>query len=85
MSHVELNADQLDHLAATVARRVIDHLAATQRQGDAGEFLTAAQVAARLGVSRDSVYSNADRLGAVRLGRSSREPSPDCALTSIAS
>jgi hypothetical protein len=39
-------------------------------------LLTAAQVAARLGVSRDWVYAHADRLGAVRLGRSQAGAKP---------
>jgi predicted DNA-binding transcriptional regulator AlpA len=67
-----------DHLvdplgAATieaVARRVAQLLRAAEVQRDA--LLTAAQVAARLGVDRSWVYAHANELGAVRLGNGPR-------------
>lgn len=40
----------------------------------AAAYLTVAEKAAELGVSRDSIYRHADALGAVRIGRALRFP-----------
>jgi excisionase family DNA binding protein len=66
-----LTPDQLEALAVLVAR----HLAATLTApaGDqAPQLLSAAEVAARLGWSRSTVYDHAEQLGAVRLGTGTR-------------
>jgi hypothetical protein len=48
-----------------VARRVVELL---RDERATGELLTAAEVAERFNCSRDFVYRNADRLGAIPLG-----------------
>src|ERR1700756_2028029 len=57
---VTLSEEQLRRLADLVAER----LAAPRPD----ELIGAAELAKRLGRSRDYVYTNADRLGALRLG-----------------
>jgi hypothetical protein len=59
-----------------VARRVVELLkaegpAATEEQLS-GIFIDAATLARLLGVSRATVYANADQLGAIRLGKGKR-------------
>ncbi len=61
---IELAPEQLELLADLIA----DRLAARQ----AGELIDAAELARRLGWSRDRVYANAGQLGAVRLGEGDR-------------
>jgi hypothetical protein len=57
---------QLDSASVeSVARRVVELL---RGESVAGERIDAAEVARLFGCSRDWVYANADRLGAVRLG-----------------
>ena len=65
---VALTPEQLDALAAQVAR----HLAAALAGEPLGGLIDAAEVARRHGVTRAWVYEHADRLGAVRLGSGSR-------------
>jgi hypothetical protein len=48
-----------------IAQRVADLL---RGEDMAGELIDTAEVARRFGVSRDWVYANADRIGAVRMG-----------------
>lgn len=61
---IQLSATELGLLADMIA----DRLAA--RAG--GELIDAAELARRLGRSRDWVYGHAERLGAVRLGDGDR-------------
>ena len=64
---VRLDADSID----AIARRVADILrSAAPPTGE--PLITAADVAARFGVSRTWVYDNAERLGAIRLGTGSK-------------
>ena len=64
-----LHPDDLTALVDGTARRVVELL---REKGAAPAetpvLLSAAQVAARFGVSRDWVYEHADELGALRLG-----------------
>lgn len=57
-----------------IARRVAELLAETvgRPRPDANRLLSAAEVATRLGRSRDWVYDHADDLGAIRLGTGPR-------------
>lgn len=61
-----------DESIEAVARRVAELLQITPTPAAGGPLLSAAEVASRLGVSRDLVYRRADQLGAVRLGTSVR-------------
>jgi len=60
---------ELDRLADRLAERVLDRLTGTH---DAAALVDAAEVARRYGIARSTVYDNADRLGAIRLGSGSR-------------
>lgn len=55
-----LTDDQLDQLADRIADRLADR--------QVGQLITAAELADRLGVTRDYVYEHAASLGAIRLG-----------------
>jgi hypothetical protein len=59
-----LHPADLEGLADLIADRVSERL----RDAPAPALVDAAAVARALGVSRDTVYANADRLGARRLG-----------------
>ena len=63
--NVALSTEQLSELADLVAERLAARLEA---QPAASGMISAAELASRLGKSREFVYSNADSLGAVRLG-----------------
>jgi hypothetical protein len=63
-----LSPDQLEQLAAYVARHLAAFLANEAHSG----LIDAAEVARRHGVTRAWVYEHADRLGAIRLGTGSR-------------
>lgn len=52
----------------SVAHRVVELLLEDSRLVSPARLLSAAEVAARLGVTRDLVYARADELGALRLG-----------------
>jgi hypothetical protein len=61
-------SDLSDHDVERIARRVVEVLLETERRDSNGaSFLTTAQVARRLSVSRGWVYEHADELGATRL------------------
>lgn len=68
---VRLDPVQLEELAELVADRLAIALAAGERRS-VGGLVDAATVAARLGLTRDFVYRNAERLGAVRVGDGAR-------------
>lgn len=69
MSAVELSEAQLDALAMKIAARVAESLAGPYEPQSAPSSLqTAAQLAARLGVSVRYVREHADQLGAIRIG-----------------
>jgi hypothetical protein len=55
-----------------VARRVVDLLRKAGAAQLPGRLVDAATVARLLGVSRATVYANADQLGAIRLGKGMR-------------
>jgi hypothetical protein len=55
-----------------IARRVVDLLSQEPDSGPRERLVSAAEIAQHFGVSRAWVYENADRLGAVRLGRGPR-------------
>lgn len=63
MADLTINQDTLTAILAELTR-IREHLEA---QDPAGHLLTAAEVAQRFGVARDWIYSNQDRLGAIRL------------------
>jgi hypothetical protein len=65
MTGVDLNPAAIE----AIARRVAELLAA-ERSGDSPEqvLVTAAEIARRFGVSRDTAYAKADEWGAIRLG-----------------
>ncbi len=63
-STVHLDSDSIE----AVARRVVDLLTGTEAAG----LVDAAELARRLGVSRDWVYRHADELGAVHVGDGKR-------------
>jgi len=61
---------RLDDLSvAAIAERVVELL---REEGVGPDPIDAAEVARRLGVSRDYVYEHAEELGAIRLGEGSR-------------
>src|SRR4051794_31233706 len=60
-----MSPDELEQLADLVADRVLARL---QTPAPAASWLTAAQVAQRLGMRRDAIYARADELGARRVG-----------------
>jgi hypothetical protein len=61
-----------DRVIEAIARRVTDLLRQDPASMPEGGLVSAAEIARRFGVSRAWVYENADRLGAVRLGRGER-------------
>jgi DNA-binding MurR/RpiR family transcriptional regulator len=69
-STIRLDDDQLDELAARTAR----HLAALliDAPNPRPALLTAAELAAELGVDVKTVYRNADSLGAIHVGGARR-------------
>jgi hypothetical protein len=66
---ITLADDQLEHLADLIA----DRLRAPGDVQPAPTLLTAAELAERLGVSREWIYRHADELGAIRLPGGSKE------------
>jgi hypothetical protein len=64
---VRLDANSIDAIAQRVAAILRSESLPTREQ-----LITAADVAARFGVSRTWVYDNAQRLGAIRLGTGSK-------------
>ncbi len=60
--HTSAHLDPED--VEAIGRAVARHLAGTEAAG----LLTAAELARRLGVSRDTIYRRADELGAIRVG-----------------
>ncbi len=64
MSALRLDTQQLEQLADLIADRLA-------RRAD-GELVTAAELAKRLGRSREWVYDNASSLGVIRIGAGSR-------------
>jgi hypothetical protein len=61
-----------DRAIEAIARRVMQLLQEHTAVSERSLLVTAAEIARRYGVSRQWVYENADRLGAVRLGRGAR-------------
>jgi hypothetical protein len=61
-----LDDQDIERIAAALARHLADHTAAVGAQGV--RLADAATVARRLGVTRNWVYAHADQLGAMRLG-----------------
>jgi hypothetical protein len=61
-----------DYAIEAIARRVTHLLRQDPVAAARGRLVPAAEIAMRFGVSRAWVYENADRLGAVRLGRGTR-------------
>jgi transposase-like protein len=61
-----------DHAIEAIARRVTQLLRQDPVAAAHERLVSAAEIARRFGVSRAWVYENADRLGAVRLGRGAR-------------
>lgn len=55
-------------LVEAIARRVVELLRTEIQQGRPARLVDAATLARELGVERDWVYANAERLGAIRLG-----------------
>lgn len=55
-------------LVEAIARRVVELLRANEPQDRPARLVDAATLARELGVERDWVYANAERLGAIRLG-----------------
>lgn len=55
-------------LVEAIARRVVELLRAEKPQERHSRLVDAATLARELGVERDWVYANAERLGAIRLG-----------------
>jgi hypothetical protein len=66
----ELSLD--DHAIEAIARRVTQLLRQDPATVPQLQLVSAAAIAGRFGVSRQWVYENAARLGAVRLGRGAR-------------
>lgn len=66
--HVRLHPDDLAALAEAVAGRVADLLRQTPADPRVPALVDAATVARALGVTRETIYANAVRLGARRLG-----------------
>jgi hypothetical protein len=67
MSTIRLPDDQLEQLADLIAERL--------QPSGAPEFVTASELARRLGVSRDSIYAAQVELGAIRVGaKDSKRP-----------
>jgi hypothetical protein len=64
---VRLDAESIDAIAQRVAEILRSEASETREA-----LITAADVAARFGVSRTWVYENAERLGAIRLGTGSK-------------
>lgn len=62
---------ELEQLADLVADRLADRLLPLLADRAPG-LVDAATLAAALGVSRDTIYANADKLGAVRIGNGAR-------------
>lgn len=71
---VELTDTQLERLAELFAAKLADRLLAelgallAAPAPSRERWLTATEVAAMLGITRDAVYRQADELGAVRIG-----------------
>ena len=61
---IALTDEQLHLLASLIAEQLADRAA--------GELIDAAELARRLGWTRERVYDNADRLGAIELGDGAR-------------
>ena len=61
-----------DYAIEAIARRVTQLLRHDPVAAAHERLVSAAEIARRFGVSRAWVYENADRLGAVRLGRGAR-------------
>jgi DNA-binding FadR family transcriptional regulator len=61
-----------DRAVEAIARRVSQLLRHDAVVAGHERLVSAAEIARRFGVSRAGVYENADRLGAVRLGRGAR-------------
>lgn len=70
MSVQQLHPADLERLAGLVADRLADVLG--DRPRSTPRLVDAAELAVLLGVSRETVYANADRLGARRLGDGAR-------------
>ena len=73
MTSITLTDEQLDRLADALADRVADRLAeqvadTTRVASGRSSLVSAGELAALLGVIRDTVYEHADELGAVRIG-----------------
>jgi hypothetical protein len=68
---VEVAPEVVQRVAPQIASVLVtleDLASASQARADHPTLIDAAEVARRLGVTRDWVYENADRLGVVRLG-----------------
>jgi len=64
-----LDDQDIERIAATLARHLTDHATASPTAtGQGVRLVDAATVARRLGVTRNWVYAHADQLGAMRLG-----------------
>jgi len=61
-----------DRVIEAIARRVADLLRQSPASVSEERLVSAAEIARRFDVSRAWVYENADRLGAIRLGRGAR-------------
>ena len=61
-----------DYAIEAIARRVVELLRGDAPESSGRRLVSAAEIAQRFGVSRQWVYENANRLGAVRLGGGDR-------------
>jgi hypothetical protein len=69
-AHADIEAIVPEALVEAIAERVVDKL--LERVGTGPASVDAAEVARRLGLSRDYVYKHADELGAMRTGTGKR-------------